>query len=285
MNLSVVILTRNEQENIGNCIDSVSQIADEVIVLDDGSTDNTLTIAINKGAKVKVAKKHYKNFHINKQKLLDIAKGNWILQLDADELVTPDLAKEIISTLSLKDSEIKKRKIPKILTRHQNRVEKRDGKIEGKLDEITAFFIPRLNFFLGKPLKKAGTYPDGVIRLVKKSKARFPAKSVHEQIQIDGKISWLTSPLHHDDSPTLERYIQRLNRYTDLKAQQLKSKKVRKNLPTLLLYSTAIPLFFFLKLYIRHLGLKDGIRGFLWCAFSASHYPISYFKYFTAAQS
>jgi hypothetical protein len=132
---------------------------------------------------------------------------------------------------------------------------------------------------LGKPLTYAGVYPDGVIRLLKKGKARFPAESVHEQIEVDGRVAWLTNDLLHYDSPTLRRYLERLNRYTDLHAEELARKRAQRNLFYLFYYCVILSFFVFLKLYIRHKGFKDGIRGFLWSVFSASHYPISYFKY------
>ena len=133
--------------------------------------------------------------------------------------------------------------------------------------------------FLGKSLIHAGVYPDGVIRLVKRSKAKFPAKSVHEQIQVDGQVVWLQNDLEHHDSPTLSRYISRMNRYTDIRANDFKKQNISKNIMNLLYYSSLKPLLVFLKLFVRHKGFRDGIRGFLWSAFSAMHFPIAYYKY------
>ena len=280
--LSVVLATRNEEENIRVCLKSVKDIADEIVIVDESSTDNTREIARKYGAKVYKVK-HEPIFHKTKQKALDKATGDWILQLDADERVTPVLAKEIKEVIEMNFTLLKQRKADtkkqKLFEKHQRIIEKRDGKIGRSTGEIVAFFLPRLNLFLGKPLIHAGVYPDAAIRLVKKGKARFPAKSVHEQMEIDGEVAWLFNDLEHQDSPTFKRYFERMNRYTDLHAADLARKKTTKNIFMLLFYSTAKPLFVFLKLYIRHKGFLDGVRGFLWSLFSALHYPIAFFKF------
>ena len=285
--LSVVLATRNEEANIEACLYSVMQIADEIIVVDESSTDKTREIAKKFAAKVYKVK-HEPIFHKTKQKALDYAKGDWILQLDADERVTKKLANEIKEMIQMTKYEIfeyqklqksKHPKLQKLFTRHQKLIEQRDGKIGQDTGEIVAFFVPRLNFFLGKPLIHAGVYPDANIRLFRKGKAHFPAKSVHEQMLSDGEVAWLFNDLVHEDSPTLKRYLERMNRYTELHANDLKNKKMPKNLLYLSLYTIYKPLYTFLNLFIRHKGFLDGIRGFLWSFFSAMHYPLAYYKY------
>jgi glycosyltransferase involved in cell wall biosynthesis len=275
--LSVVLAVRNEEKNIGRCLESVKDIADEIVVVDEYSTDKTVEIAEKYGARV-FLEPHHDIFHITKQKALEKATGEWILQLDADEVVTPELAKEIelaIGNQKLVISSDKK----KLFERHQMLIEHRDGQIEKKTGEIVGYFFARRNMFLGKPLIHAGVYPDGVIRLVKKGKAWFPQKSVHEQIQLDGEVAWLSGDLLHYDSPTFERYLSRLNRYTDLQKEEFKQKKLPKNVGILLFYSFIKPKLVFLNLYIRHRGFLDGMRGFVWSLFSSLHFPIAYFKY------
>jgi glycosyltransferase involved in cell wall biosynthesis len=282
MKLSVVLATRNEEKNIAQCLESVKTIADEIIVVDEESSDKTEEIAERFGAKV-IRTKHEPVFHITKQKAIDAATGDWILQLDADERVTGKLSQEIKEVLNMGVEEVKKRKFDpkkeKLFKKHQELIEKRDEKIGQGAGEVVAFFIPRVNYFLGKPLIHAGVYPDGVIRLIKKGKAHFPAKSVHEQMTVDGGIAWLASDLEHHDSPTLGRYFARLNRYTDLHAAELKERKAPKNIFYFFYYSIVLSLFVFLNLFIRHKGFLDGIRGFMWSLFSSWHYPIAYFKY------
>jgi glycosyltransferase involved in cell wall biosynthesis len=286
--LSVVLSTINEESNIGLCLNSVKSIADEIVVVDEESTDKTRDIARKYGAKVYKVK-HEEIFHKTKQKALDRATGDWILQLDADERVTRKLAREIREELRIKNHKLKiksfedkKKKFPnkwKLFERHQNLIEQRDGLIGKKTGEVVAFFIPRMNHFLGKPLKYGGVYPDGVIRLVKRGKARFPAKSVHELMEIEGKVAWLFNDLEHHDSPTLSRYLERANRYTDLTATEFKEKKLPVDYWNLFKYSFLIPGAHFLLLFFRHKGFLDGMRGFIWSLFSALHFPIAYFKY------
>ncbi|OGM76635.1 hypothetical protein A2208_00200, partial [Candidatus Woesebacteria bacterium RIFOXYA1_FULL_43_16] len=229
--LSVVLATRNEEANIERCLMSVRDIADEIIVFDEHSEDKTREIAEKLGANV-FLEPHHDNFHVTKQKALEKAAGDWILQLDADEVVTPELAREINSTVHGSPPSVHN----DLFKRHQSLIEKRDGVIGKETGEVVGYFIPRRNIFLGKPLVHAGVYPDGVIRLIKKGHARFPQKSVHEQIQLDGEVAWLSGDLLHYDSPTLKRYLSRLNRYTDLHAEELKEKHVPKNVFNLLSY-------------------------------------------------
>jgi glycosyltransferase involved in cell wall biosynthesis len=281
--LSVVLATRNEEANIGRCLESVKGIADEIVVVDENSTDKTREIAKEYGAKV-FLEPHHDIFHITKEKALQKATGDWILQLDADEEVTPALAKEIKEVIQMPNEEIIKRLNPDLLEmhhfkKHQRLIEARDGKIGKDTGEVVAFFIPRLNMFLGRPLRFGGVYPDGVIRLVKKGKARFPQKSVHEQIEIDGEVSWLFNDLKHYDSPTMKRYLARFNRYTDLKAKELADKRFPKNPFFFLHYSLFLPIYTFFNIYLRHKGIMDGPQGFLWAFFSAMHFPVAYFKY------
>lgn len=278
--LSVVLATRNEEENIERCLKSVKSIADEIIIFDEYSTDSTCQIAEKLGAKVYL-EKHHDIFHITKQKALEKAKGEWILQLDADEVVTPELLEDIGKVVSGQPV-TRNPQTDKLFHRHQQLIEQRDGKIGKDTGQIVGYFIPRRNMFLGKPLIHAGVYPDGVIRLVKNGYAKFPCKSVHEQIELDGEVGWLNGDLLHYDSPTLKRYLSRLNRYTDLHAQELNKAKLAKNAYSFLLFTIHKPLVTFLSLYIRHRGFLDGVNGFLWSFFSALHYPITYFKYVTS---
>jgi glycosyltransferase involved in cell wall biosynthesis len=300
--LSVVLATKNEEENIARCLNSVKRIADEIIVFDESSTDKTREIAKSLGAKVYKVK-HESIFHITKQKAIDKAKGEWILQLDADEAVTPELAKEIKKVVNSTNDELKKRiishpefisgswltqstvngqrstKKQKLLLRHQMLIERRDGSIGKSTGEAVAFFLPRVNIFMGKPLIHGGVYPDGVIRLIKQGKARLPGKSVHEQMQIDGEVAWLVNPLEHYDSPTFSRYINRNNRYTNLFAKDYQKQKLPKNVFNFILYMIYKPLYTFSNLYFRHKAILDGYRGFIWSFFSALRFPISYIKY------
>lgn len=283
--LSVVLATRNEEANIARCLNAVKHIADEIIIFDERSTDKTVEIAKKLGAKV-FSVDHQANFHITKQKAIEKAHGDWILQMDADEVVTSDLSIEIQSVLENRHSEFISESIPKhvrddkirLFSRHSE-ILKSQGRFGKDQGEVVAFLIPRLNFFLGMPLRHAGVYPDPAIRLIKKGKARLPGKSVHEIMEVDGQVAWLFNDMEHHDSPTLERYLWRLNRYTDLQSEDFRKNKVPLNILNLIYFSSLKPFINFLKLYIRHKGYKDKMRGFVWSTFSSLHFPIAYFKY------
>lgn len=195
--LSVAIATYNEAENIGACLESVKEIADEIIVVDGTSPDNTAKIAASLGAQV-IITDNKSNFHLNKQMAIDACKGDWILQLDADERVSSMLAKEI------------------------KRV------IQGDLTQApSAYYLKRRNYFLGRWMNKGGMYPDPVIRLFQKGKARLPGKSVHELMEVDGATAWLSEDLLHLADPTFSRYLKRNNRYSSLEAENwLKEGKI-----------------------------------------------------------
>lgn len=295
--LSVVLATKNEENNIATCLKSVKGLADEIIIFDEASIDDTTSIAKSFGAEV-FKYTHKNNFHETKQKAIDKAKGKWILQLDADERVSKKLAKEIKEVILSENSKLKERVNPigsaindlrliekiKLFTKHESLIRKREGHLGKPTGEVAAFFIPRMNFFLGKPLIYAGVYPDAVIRLFKKGKARLPAKSVHEVMEVDGEVGWLFNDLEHHESPTLSRYIERANRYTSITAKDFGKKKERKNALFLVYYSLLKPSIIFVKLFVRHRGYKDGIRGFLWSMFSALHHPLAYWKYWVSSK-
>lgn len=280
--LSVVLATFNEEKNIGECLKSVKEIADEIVVVDGSSADNTREVATAYGARV-IKTTNPPIFHINKEKALRAAGNEWILQLDADERVTPALASEIKEVIEMTDEQLEKYqenlRERKLFERHQALIEQRDGKIGIEDGEFAGFFIPRLNYFLGKYLRYGGVYPDGVIRLVKTDKAHFPQKSVHEQIVIDGLVGWLKNPLLHLDSPTFTRYLQRNSRYVDLIRDELKGENVEKSSLKFFDYFVYKPLAWFLLTQIRHKGILDGWQGVVFSFFSALRFPRAYWRY------
>jgi glycosyltransferase involved in cell wall biosynthesis len=283
--LSVVLATFNEEENLAACLDSVKGVADEIVVVDGTSLDKTVEIAKNYGAKVLV-KDNPQMFHINKQKAIDMATSDWILQLDADERVSPKLAAEIKEIIEISEPELEEyqKNLPnaKLFNRHQKLIEERDGNLGDKEKPYSAFFIPRENFFLGRFLKSGGVYPDGVIRLFKKGKAYLPCKDVHEQLIVDGRVGWMQNDLLHFDSPTFKKYITRNRRYTRFIATQYKDEKLPKNLINFFKYIFILPVYWFLMTFFRHKGFKDSWQGFVFSFFSALRFPISYIIYLRA---
>ncbi|HJX59006.1 hypothetical protein A2V56_02695 [Candidatus Woesebacteria bacterium RBG_19FT_COMBO_42_9] len=280
--LSVVLATRNEEANIGDCLASVRNLANEIIVVDESSEDKTVEIARDYEAKVKIVQ-HEPIFHKTKQKAMDLATGDWILQLDADERVTPYLAKEIKKVLSLTPVELEQyqKTLPKrkLFLRHQRIVAERDEPVGTTGGAYVAFFIPRLNYFLGRYLRYGGVYPDGVIRLVKKGRATFPAKSVHEQLEVDGRVGWLANDLVHMADPTFTRYLARNSYYIDLLAKDLRKQKVQKSFIQGLNYFLVKPVWWFFLTQIRHKGILDGWQGIVFSFFSALRFPRAYWRY------
>lgn len=247
MKLSVVLATYNEQDNIGKCLESVKSLADEIVVVDGSSQDHTRKIAKSFGARV-IKTANRPMFHTNKQMAIDAAKGDWILQLDADEVIDPELVEEI----------------KKVITKNS---------------KYPAFELKRKNFFLGKWLKKGGQYPDPLIRLFKKGKARLPQKSVHEQMEVDGEIGMVKGHLIHYTAPTFSRYLRNANRYTTLTAKQFQNESVNLHLFNIIKYLIIKPTITFIKIFIRHKGFMDGFEGFIFALFSGLHWPIAYMKY------
>jgi glycosyltransferase involved in cell wall biosynthesis len=281
--LSVVLAVFNEEKNLEACLASVKDIADEIVIVDGTSTDHTVEIAKKFGSKILVTD-NPPIFHINKQKAIDMAKNEWILQLDADERVSPALAKEIMKVIVMNDEEIKKHEdsLSKrdLFLRHQEILEKRDGTIGTSTGSYAAFFIPRLNYFLGRYMRYGGVYPDGVIRLIRKGKAYLPAKDVHEQMVVDGRVGWLEHDLYHIDSPTFARYLARNKRYINLLADELKKSKKNTRLTAPVQYLIISPVWWFLLTYIRHKGFLDGWPGFVFSFFSALRFPRAYLSSF-----
>lgn len=243
--LSVVLATFNEEKNLFDCLDSVKNLADEIVVVDGSSTDKTVEIAKQFNAKV-IIEENRPMFHTNKQKAIDLATKDWILQLDADERVTPALSEEIRSVINA--------------------------------NEKNGYWIPRKNYFLGRFLMKGGQYPDYSLRLYKNGKGKLPQKDVHEQAEVEGSVGHLQNPLIHIADPTFARYYSRFGRYTDLMAEDLKKKNEFEPF-ALFRYLLVLPSTWFLLSYVRHKGFMDSWQGFVFSFFSSMRFPVSYLKY------
>lgn len=250
--LSIAIAVYNEEKKLEACLSSVASIADEIVVVDGGSTDKTLTIAQQYNARI-IKTNNPAIFHINKQIALEACKGDWILQLDADEVVTSQLRDEILAIFSPQSSVIS--------------------------PQLNGYYVPRKNFFCGHWLRKGGQYPDYVIRLLRRGHAHFPSMSVHEQIAVEGLVGYLRSPLFHYSYDSIAEYWRKANAYIDLQVQELKTQNLAVTPTQWLIYNVAKPTQTFLGIYLRHKGFVDGVWGFLFALFSALHYPLSYWKY------
>ncbi len=243
MKLSVVLATRNEEANLARCLESVKGIADEIIIADEQSSDKTVAIAKQFKARV-ISTPHNDNFHITKNIAIDAAKGDWILQLDADEVISPELAGEI-------------------------RSKTQDSKFNG-------YWINRRNWFLGRFLTKGGQYPDPTLRLYRRGKGRLPAKDVHEQAVVEGQVSHLKHDLLHYRDTSFAKYLDGFNRYSSFIASQIDPQV---NLWQTFNYLVIKPAMTFSKIYFRHLGYVDGFPGFVFALFSGLIYSVAYIKY------
>lgn len=252
MSLSVVLATYNEEKNLSDCLSSVGSLANEIIIVDGKSTDKTVEIAKNYGARIKVTT-NKPIFHINKQKAIDMATCDWMLQLDADERLTPELRKEIKSVIS------------------------RPPAGEAGQSLVVGYWIPRKNWFLGRFLMKGGVYPDYTLRLYKRGKGRLPQKSVHEQAVVEGEVGYLKNPLIHMADITLSRYLLRWNRYINLIRDEL---RVDKPGPLVLLdYLFIKPIWWFLLTYVRFKGFMDSWQGLVFSFFSSLRFPVACIRY------
>ena len=252
MKLSVAIATYNEESCIKRCIDAINDFADEIIVVDGQSNDKTTKI-LKEYPKVKVISTTNKPiFHINKQMAIEACKGDWILQLDADEVVTPELKNEILATI----------------------------------DQPTAdgYWINRRNYFLGHFLSKGGIYPDPTIRLYKNGLGRLPCKDVHEQAEIKGTVGQLKSDLLHFADPTFSRYLLRNDRYTALIAAELKTKGIKNTPLNFIIYFVIKPINWFFLTFFRHRGYVDGFPGFVFSWYSSLRFSLAYIKLYEMYQ-
>lgn len=247
--ISVVLAVHNEAPNIARCLDSVKAFADEIVVVDGESSDDTVKIAKQYGAKV-ISTTNKKNFHINKQMAMDAATGKLVLQLDADEVVDAELADFIQKTAQLTPTP----------------------------DQPVAWWIRRKNWFIKRFLLKGGQYPDPVIRLYFKGKAHLPQKDVHEQMVVEGAIGWAEGHLLHYSNPTMQSYVHKFETYTSFKAQQLYDAQVPVNVLTGFQYLIWKPISTFVWMYGRHKGFMDGVEGMLFAMGSGWHHAIAFLK-------
>lgn len=253
--VSVAIATFNEKENIAACLTSV-KFADEVVVVDGSSGDNTRELALAAGAKV-IKTTNPPIFHLNKNKAIKACQGDWILVLDADERVSPALAAEMQAIASQKFQP----------------------------SSPAGYWLNRSNLFLGRFLKKGGQYPDPVIRFFRRGHGWHPAESVHEQIKIDGEIGRLKNDLLHLASPTFTRYLVHQNRYSSLEAEKMIKNGFHPGFGLACRYFFWLPFKTFFLIFFRHKGFYDGFPGFVFALFSGFHFILSYIKFWERKNS
>jgi glycosyltransferase involved in cell wall biosynthesis len=229
MTLSVCIITLNEEANLGRTMASLKYIADEIIVVDSGSTDATTAIAQSFGAKVFA--EPWKGFARQKNSSLAKATCDWILSLDADEEVSPELAVSI------------------------NKLFK-----SGASPEFTGYKMNRRNIYFGRWLKRSGYYPDPKLRLIKRGAAEFELRDVHEDMKMTGKLGHLQGDLLHHAYQTLESFLDHQNKYSSLGADMVvRESKVGFSVVNIVFR----PLVRFIWAYFFRMGFLDGKEGLI----------------------
>jgi (heptosyl)LPS beta-1,4-glucosyltransferase len=223
--LSVTIITRNEAADIDAALASVAW-ADDIVVVDSESTDDTAAIAAGRGARVVV--RPWPGYIAQKNYAASIASHDWILSLDADERVTPELAAEIRAVLAAGPRQ-------------------------------AAFRIPRVTFHLGRWIRSTDWYPDYQTRLYDRRAADWTGQYVHEAVTVRGETGQLRGELQHFAYRDVADHLETIDRYTTLAARQMHEAGRRATLVDLALH----PLFAFLRNYLVRGGIRDGAAGFL----------------------
>jgi glycosyltransferase involved in cell wall biosynthesis len=250
--LSVAIITLNEAANLPRTLASV-RFAGEIVVLDSGSTDQTTQIAESAGARL--IEEPWKGFARQKNAAIASTAGDWVLSLDADEEVSPELAEEIQALLAGDPL-------------------------------FSAYRMPRLNHFLGRPLRHGGYWPDRKLRLFRRGVARFEDRPVHETMRASCPVGTLKGPLIHRCRSTLTEYIDHMNRYSSAAAEMLiRDGRTSRSLPAFLGDAFVNPAATFLYNYFLRLGFLDGREGLLQHANHAAYTHWKFVKAWHGAQS
>lgn len=240
--LSVLVTTFNEADNLPACLEGV-RWADEILVVDSGSRDTTVGIATRAGARV--VQHAYESAARQKNWALPQLRHPWVLILDADERVPPALADEIAAVLE------------------------RDGPCDG-------YFLRRESTFLGRRIRHCGWDRDRVLRLFRRDRGRYDDRLVHETLQLEGRTGTLRAALAHDTYRSFGDYIERLDRYTQRGAADLRARGARASIWPLLVRPPAR----FCRMYLLQAGFLDGVHGLLLCTLAACSVWIKYARLF-----
>ncbi len=239
MTLSVVVITKNEAGVIARCLESVAW-ADEIIVLDSESSDGTPDIARKLNAKVKITT-DWPGFGPQKNRALDLATGDWILSLDADEWVTPGLRAAIERALAAPGNN-------------------------------AAFRMPRLSSYCGRFMRHSGWWPDYVTRLFRRGQARFSDDLVHEQLIVNGAVGTLHEPLLHEAIRDLDDALVKMNAYSTAGARMQLERGRRGSLAGAVWHGA----WTFFRTYVLRAGFLDGREGFM---LAVSNAEGAYYRY------
>ena len=240
LRLSVVIIVRDAAAYFAACLES-ARFADEIVVLDSGSTDGTLEIACRYTDRI-YSHPDWPGFGVQKNRALDYATGDWVLALDADERITPALQREIAAVLAHPTADV--------------------------------YAIPRLSSYCGRTLRHSGWWPDYTPRLFRRQAARFSDDLVHERLRFAGVAARLSSPLLHESFRTLDEVLDKLNRYSSAGATQMAAQGRQGGVGA----AVGHGLWTFLRTYLFRLGFLDGREGFLLAVSNAEGVYYRYLK-------
>ena len=287
MTLSVVLVTHNEEANLGHTLESVRPLvcdgAGEIIVVDSGSTDRTVEIAKSFGARV--FEEAWKGYAAQKNSAIEKATGDWILSLDADEELDGQLQQALAKTLeSLERIEAFRRQTDA----HPFMVEGAQAELADCVGvtasaEIFGISIPRKNYFLGRWIRHGGFWPDPKLRLFRRGSGRVENRTVHETVKVTGQTATLKhgAILHHS-YPTLSDYIDHMNRYSSLGAEMA----VGEGRTGFSIINIVVrPWLTFLYNYFFRLGFLDGREGLLLHLYHAVYVSWKYAKAWELARS
>jgi glycosyltransferase involved in cell wall biosynthesis len=238
--LSVILITRNEEANLADCLASLEGIAQQIVVVDTNSTDQTLEIAKNHGALISQPP-DWPGFGPQKNRALELATGEWVLSLDADERLTPALRSEILTAI-----------------KHPA--------------HIDCFAIPRLSWYCGRFIRHSGWSPDYVDRLFKRGTARFSEDLVHERLIPQGSVAKLENPMLHYSFMNYSQVLQKIDRYSTASAEQAFAKGKTSSPLKAVLHG----MWSFLRTYFLRAGFLDGAQGF---ALAISNGQGTYYRY------
>ena len=241
MKISVVIITFNEQDRLAGALESCRAIADEMVVVDSYSTDETLAIA--KKFNARIFQHRFQDYGSQKNFALGKARHPWILNLDADEQVSDQLNMEI---LKLK---------------------------QGEEPEVGGFLIKRRSRYLGRWIRHSGWYPDRKLRLFKKESARWEGR-IHERLVLDGRLRPLAGDILHYTYRNIADHVARLNRYSTFQSEEIR----RQRKSCLLLRALLLPPITFLRHYVWRLGFLDGYPGLVIALISSWGTAMKYLK-------
>ena len=239
MSLSAIIIAKNAESTIRRCLESVAW-ADEIVVVEHGSADRTADICRDAGARLHQTS-DWPGFGRQKNRALDLARGEWVLSLDADEWVTPGLRAEIARAISAPGGS-------------------------------AAFRFPRRSSFCGRFMRHSGWWPDYVTRLFRRGTARFSDVPVHEKLVVDGAVGTLAQPLLHESVSGLDQMLVKINGYSSASATMLYASGRRASLLSALWHGG----WTFFRTYVLHAGFLDGREGLMLAIANAEG---SYYRY------